>query len=391
MASGPIKPIAMYFPQLHRIPENDAWWGPGFTDWDNVRSAQPLYDGHDQPRVPLHGRYYDQSLPETQEWQAELARRAGIHGFCIYHYWFDGKLLLEKPAENLLRNRHIDLPFCLCWANETWSRRWDGKDNRVLIRQTHPPEPARWQAHFDYLLPFLSDERAIRVDGKPMLVLYRPQNINRIDDMVDFWREAALRSGLDGLYLVIQKSFEYPRSRYENCADALFQFQPFETIHSPGFTPQRKDVNLLKKLFSLLPESVQDEFRTLRAMWVNQPEFYDYDTVMEYAVRVRNDPDLTTFPGIFCDWDNTARYKGRARIFRGASPERFAHWLDRLCATMPERQLPENFFFINAWNEWAECAYLEPDETHGVQYLDALKAVLARHGTHAPAPSSPAA
>lgn len=379
--ASPIKPIAMYFPQLHRIPENDRWWGPGFTDWDNVRSARPLYEGHYQPRVPLNENYYDQALVATQEWQVELAKRFGIHGFCIYHYWFDGRLLLEKPAENLLKNRHIDMPFCLCWANETWSRRWDGKDNRVLVRQTHPPVAERWQAHFDYLLPFLEDQRAIRVDGKPVFVLYRPQNIQRIDDMVDHWREAAVRSGLPGLYIIVQKSFEYPRSKFENAADAIFQFQPFDTIHSPGFNPQRKDVNLLKKLFSLLPERVQDEFRTLRAMWINQPEFYDYDEVMEYAVRVRPDPKLTTYPGIFADWDNTARYKGRARIFRGASPDRFRFWLDRLCASMGDRNLPENFIFINAWNEWAECAYLEPDERFGTGYLGALKDVMDAYGS----------
>ena len=168
------KIIAMYFTQLHTIPENDKWWGEGFTDWNNVRRAEPLFDGHFQPRVPLGSNYYDQSHLETIRGQVELAKSYGIYGFCHYHYWFDGKQLLETPTNLFLQNPGIDFPFCLSWANETWSKRWDGRDHDILIQQTHPATEESWLRHFEYLIKAWSDKRAIQIDGKPVFVIYRP-------------------------------------------------------------------------------------------------------------------------------------------------------------------------------------------------------------------------
>lgn len=371
-----VKLIAMYFPQLHVIPENDEWWGKGFTDWNNVRAAKPLYEGHFQPRVPLDNNYYDQSRVETLCWQVDLAKRHGFYGFCHYHYWFDGKQLLETPTNLIMANKDIDFPFCLSWANETWSRRWNARDSHILIQQTHPPFKERWKLHYDYLIKAWTDPRAIKVGGKPVFVIYRPQRIEKIDEMLAYWRELAQQDGLPGLYFVFQKQYELPNRHCLNSFDAIFQFQPFETINSPAFDKQLFKHSLLFKLVRSLPERYQNKLRGFREAFVNEPTFYDYNIIWQQIVEIRRDPKLTTFPGAFVDWDNTSRYKKRATIIRSASPASFGAWFSKLVDTMPKRDLPENFIFMNAWNEWSEGAYFEPDQRFGYQYLEAVKKVL---------------
>jgi hypothetical protein len=373
-----VKLIAMYFPQLHAIPENDEWWGKGFTDWNNVRTAVPMYEGHYQPRVPLDENYYDQSRLETLRWQIDLAKRYGIHGFCHYHYWFDGKQLLETPTNLIMTNRDIDFPFCLSWANETWTKRWDARDHHILIRQTHPPTRESWKRHYDYLIKAWTDPRAIKVDGKPVFVIYRPQRIEKIHEMLAYWRELAQQDGLPGLYFIFQKQYELPNRNCLNSFDALFQFQPFEAINSPNFDKDSIKHSLLFKLVRSLPERYQNMLRGVREAFVKELTFHDYNAIWQKIVEVHPDQNLTTYPGAFVDWDNTARYKKRATIFRGASPEGFGEWFARLVDSMPRRNLPENFIFLNAWNEWSECAYLEPDERYGYQYLEAVRKVLDR-------------
>lgn len=381
-AKHPIKLIAMYFPQFHAIPENDEWWGKGFTDWNNVRAAVPMYEGHYQPRVPLNQNYYDQSRLETLLWQINLARQYGIYGFCHYHYWFDGKQLLETPTNLILANRDIDFPFCLSWANETWSRRWDGRGHHVLIQQTHPPTRESWKKHYDYLIKAWTDPRAIKVDGKPVFVIYRPQRIDKIDEMLAYWRELACQDGLPGLYFIFQKQSELHNKDCLKSFDALFQFQPFEAINSPRFNRRSIKHSPLFKLVRKLPARYQDLLRGIREAFIKEPTFHDYDTTWQKIVEIRPDQDLTTFPGAFVDWDNTSRYKKRATIFRGASPERFGFWLARLVESMAERKLPEDFIFLNAWNEWSEGAYLEPDERYGFRYLEEVARVLAGNNSN---------
>jgi hypothetical protein len=370
------KLIAMYFTQLHAIPENDQWWGKGFTDWVNVKAARPQFDGHNQPRIPLNNKYYDQSQLETLYWQADLARAHGVYGFCHYHYWFDGKQLLETPTNLMLQNKDINMPFCLSWANETWSKRWDGRDHHILIKQTHPPDKERWKLHFEYLIKAWSDERAIRVDDKPVFVIYRPQNIPEIDQMLEYWRELANQAGLKGLYLIHQKQYEMPNQDSLKSFDAMFQFQPFESIYSPHFDKSSMKQANWFKLVRALPESIQDMLRSLYAAFNKQLTFYDYDEVWRITAQIHADPNRTTFPGAFVDWDNTARYKKRATIFKGADPERFGYWFKQLVESMPSRNLPENFIFLNAWNEWSESAYLEPDSHNTMGYLDQVKSTL---------------
>lgn len=371
-----IKLIAMYFPQLHAIPENDAWWGKGFTDWNNVRAAQPMYEGHYQPRVPLDRNYYDQSRLDTIRGQVELAKRYGIYGFCHYHYWFDGKQLLETPTNLIMANRDIDFPFCLSWANETWSRRWDAREHHILIQQTHPPIRERWKLHYDYLIKAWKDPRAIKVDGKPVFVIYRPQRIGKIDEMLAYWRELARQDGLPGLYFIFQKQSELHNRECLKSFDALFQFQPFEAINSPTFDRRSIKHSPLFKLVRKLPPRYLDMLRGIRDAFIKELTFHDYDTIWQKIIEIRSDPKLATFPGAFVDWDNTARYKNRATIFRGATPERFGAWFARLVLSMPQRGLPESFIFMNAWNEWSECAYLEPDERYGHRYLEEVERVL---------------
>jgi Glycosyltransferase WbsX len=372
------KLITMYFPQLHAIPENDAWWGKGFTDWDNVKKAKPQFEGHYQPRIPLGKNYYDQSKLETLRWQIDLAKAHGIYGFCHYHYWFDGKQLLETPTNLIMENKNIDFPFCLSWANETWSKRWDGLDHHILIQQTHPPIKESWKKHYDYLIKAWKDPRAIKVDGKPVFVIYRPQRIEKINDMLAYWRELAVQDGLPGVYFIFQKQYELPTTTCLESFDAAFQFQPFEALYSPSFDKSSIRHSFMFKFFRLLPEYLQDVFRGLRTTYFKDLTFHDYDAVWQQIVEVRPDEKLTTFPGAFVDWDNAARYKNRATIFNGASPQSFEKWFAKLVGTMPQRNLPENFIFLNAWNEWSEGTYLEPDEKYGYQYIEAVTRVLGQ-------------
>ncbi len=370
------KVIAMYFPQLHAIPENDEWWGKGFTDWVNVKAAQPQFEGHNQPRIPLNNYYYDQAQLETLRWQIDLAKSHGVYGFCHYHYWFDGKQLLETPTNLMLANKELDMPFCMSWANETWSKRWDGRDHDILIKQTHPPLKERWKLHFDYLIRAWRDDRAIRVDDKPVFIIYRPHNIPEIANMLNYWRELAVEHGLKGLYFIFQKQYELPTRDSLKGFDATFQFQPFEAIYSPDLDSNSIRQSNWFKMIRVLPVVVQDMLRNLHGIFANGLTFYDYDSVWKEIVKIRRDLELITFPGAFVDWDNTARYKNKATIFRGASPEKFEYWLGMLARSMPEREIPEPFIFLNAWNEWAEGTSLEPDEKHGLNYLEAIKRVV---------------
>jgi hypothetical protein len=431
-----VKLVALYFPQFHRIPENDKWWGQGFTDWTNVKKAQPQFPGHYQPRIPKDGRYYDQSQLETIRWQVELAKSHGLYGFCHYHYWFDGKQLLETPTNLMLANRDIDFPFCLAWANETWSRRWDGREEDILLAQTYRPEPAEWEKHFDYLYRAWSDPRAIRIDGKPVFMIYRPHLVIKLAEMLTYWQQRAKEKGLPGLFFVAMKQYEYPQPELLKLFDGSMHFQPFEAMASPDFRPlpqpeepkapesnaaptaqypaptvtapgllktqwrklpikfrfalhqvkggvTRTIMVVPKRMFGLLSASLRARVEARRAKLAPALVIWDYDSMWNQMIKVERDHGLTTFPGAFVDWDNTARYGRRARLFKGASPERFRYWFSRLVNVTATRPVNERFIFLNAWNEWAEGTYLEPDERHDTQHLEIVRDVLrAQNETH---------
>lgn len=368
--------VALYFPQLHPIPENDQWWGEGFTDWVNVKKAQPLFPGHYQPRVPENNYYYDQSQEETIRQQVKLAQEYGIYGFCHYHYWFDGKQLLETPTNIFLKNKDLDIKFCLAWANETWSRRWDGQDHDILQLQTHPPDIDRWSLHFDYLIQAWTDERAIKINGKPVFLIYRPQKIYEIGKMFDYWETRAKEYGLEGIFFVAINQYQLPEKNILQHFDGVMLFQPFYT----AFNLKNENLSIFKraflKLYKHLPLEIKDLLISLQPKASDNSSsitIYDYDEIWENIILNKISSKLPVFEGAFVDWDNTARYGNRATIFKGATPEKFGFWLEKLASKVSKNAENEQLIFINAWNEWAESAYLEPDERFGIKYLDVIK------------------
>lgn len=380
---GQIKLVAFYLPQYHVIPENDAWWGSGFTEWVNVRKAMPLFPGHYQPRKPLNGDYYDLSRIDTIQWQVDLARSHGIHGFCHYHYWFDGKQLLEGPTNLFLAARHINFRFCLAWANETWSKRWDGLDHHVLQLQTHEPSKELWGRHFDYLIKAWTDERAIRIGGKPVFVIYRPYKIRQIEQMFDYWQSRARAYGLDGICFLTMKQFGFQNPHCLKYFDGIILFQPFDAMHSLALQRKSYARSLRGRLSKKIEKIGEEFFYHLRTNY-GSPTFHDYEGTWKQIIANTLASDNKTYPGAFVDWDNTARYRRRATIFKGADPARFEYWLSQLLAAMDESPEREPVLFVNAWNEWAEGTYLEPDERFGHGYLEAIRNVLQRRDVKEP-------
>ena len=373
-----VKLIPFYLPQFHTIPENDKWWGEGFTEWVNVKKAQPLFEGHDQPRVPLNHHYYNLLDDDVKIWQADLAKKYGIFGFCYYHYWFKGgKQLLEKPAEQMLANEKVDLPFCFCWANENWSRNWDGGNREVIMEQEYG-EREDWEKHFQYLLPFFKDERYITVDGKPLFVIYKPEQMIDIQQMVVYFRKRAVESGLPGLCLAFQFPTYYADMFYrEDIFDYRIGFEPVysrnaASLQRPGTA---KKVELLRKY---LGENAVSKYRKLRQAktgsgWGKSQSLamYFYDETWEKILSNTWTEDF--LPGALVDWDNTPRNK-HGVLYQGFTIEKFEKYMKQLVKRADEENKP--MIFINAWNEWAEGAFLEPDEKYGYQKLEAVKRAL---------------
>ena len=369
-----VKTIAIYFPQFHAIPENDEWWGKGFTDWNNVRKGYPLYEGHHQPRVPLNNNYYDLSQLDTIRWQVELAKKYGVYGFAIYHYWFDGKQLLETPEKLFLQHPELDIPFCLTWANETWARRWDGNDRQILQLQTHEPTHEKWKEHFDYLRPFFADPRALRIDGRVVFQIYRPHLIDKVDEMIAYWRELAREAGIGELYFMAIKSFDFPDSSILDAFDGVLLFEPHEATNSP----QAKGMSYrLENILRHLPESWVERLRAIRTKSRHSYKEYDYQKICDIAAAPHfTYRDKDVFDMAFLEWDNTARYREKATIYKGCTPPIFEKNFRRLVQKAEQKPEGRRFVYINAWNEWAEGTYLEPDEKNGYGYLEAIQRVM---------------
>lgn len=349
----PAKLICFYLPQFHPIPENDEWWGEGFTEWTNVQPAQPQFAGHYQPHVPGELGYYSLLDPAVQRRQVELAKLYGIGGFCFYFYWFGGKRLLETPTENYLKDSTLDLPFCLCWANENWSRRWDGLDSQILIAQEHSPEDDI--AFINHVARYLRDQRYIRVDGKPLLLVYRPSLLPCAKKTAERWREWCRENGIGEIFLAYTQSFESVDPA-DYGFDAAVEFPPNNTA-PPDITD------------AVQPLANSDFVGTV----------YDWRALVDRSKNYKP-VKYKLFRGVTPAWDNTARRKHKGTILLNSSPQRYQEWLHNAIVDTRARfaKSDEKLIFINAWNEWAEGAHLEPDQRYGYAYLESTRMALVR-------------
>lgn len=344
--------IAFHLPQFHPTPENDEWWGKGFTEWTNVAKATPLYPGHYQPHVPADLGFYDLRLPEARHAQAELAKEYGIAGFCYYHYWFGGRRILDRPVNEILLSKEPDFPFCLCWANHSWNTVWQGTNN-MLVEQVYPG----WDdhaAHFDWLLQAFTDPRYLKVDGKPIFVIYRPDDIPDVAKVADFWRERAIKAGLPGLHLIgVSHRGETWDPRPRGLDATTMQALPAYN----GRIPRRY---LWTKLKLFLQSNK------------HKPTIWDYEEILPILLR-SNQVEWPDYPLVLPNWDNTPRTGMRGLVFHNATPELFRGHLREAISRVAERPAEERIVFLKAWNEWAEGNHIEPDQKWGRAWLEVIR------------------
>jgi hypothetical protein len=362
-----VRVVAFHLPQFHPIPENDEWWGKGFTEWTNVAKARPLFPGHYQPHLPADLGFYDLRLPETRAAQAELAAAHGIYGFCYYHYWFNGRQVLERPVNEIWKSGKPDFPFCLCWANENWTRRWDGLNSEILLEQTYGPDDD--VAHIRALIPFFHDPRYIRVMDRPFFAVYRASVMPDPQRTAELWRREVERAGLKGLFLVRVEGHNERGDPRKLGFDCSLEFQPC--------------------WFGMGP------FTIFRLKWwhrhklgTGEAVFRD-NTVLDYEdlVRCALAEPIPLYPRIRCvcpGWDSSPRRKTGAKIVVNSTPERYERWLREVVERQAARAKdveksaisPESLVFVNAWNEWAEGNHLEPCQKWGCKYLEATRRAL---------------
>lgn len=353
--------FALYLPQYHPIPENDAWWGPGFTEWTNVAKARPLFRGHRQPRLPGELGFYDLRLPEARNAQANLAREHGVEGFIYWHYWFAGRRLLDRPFREVLASGEPDFPFCIGWANHSWTKICSGLDDRQLVEQTYPGQ-SDIEAHFDALLPAFEDRRYLRVDGAPFLYVFGPGGIPEPQAYWARWRELAIRRGIGDLHLVgIARP---PLDAASLGLDGIV----------PNWLPGRRQPSFWRRVLGHAFPEIRER--------LHKPTLYSYDW---YARRSISDTIGKTEKGweygwLLPNWDNTPRTGRRGFVLRGSTPERFRNCVHRLVTLLDRNEVPSEhrIIVLKSWNEWAEGNYVEPDQEFGRGYLEALRDELSR-------------
>lgn len=354
-----MKTIAMYLPQFHRTPENDAWWGDGFTDWTAMSKAKPLFEGHKQPRLPLHNYQYDLLKKETFLWQERLMKKYHVYGLCFYHYWFkNGRKILEKPAENLLRWKDIDIPFCFSWANESWGRSWSNlantniwasnfetdkvpAGNGILLEQDYGDEE-EWVEHFNYFLPFFKDERYIKKENKPLILIHKQEDMFCLEEMCKIWNELAISHGWAGVYIITN----YRDGSVKNYVDAML-------IAEPGAT---------------LGRSFLEKFGDQSRMEV--AKYIPYEDICANSLNYVSASDKNVYYGGFSNYDDTPRKGNIGTVIYNDTPEKFKVYLAELYAK--NAVYGNEYVFVNAWNEWGEGMHLEPDEEFGYGFLEAV-------------------
>ncbi len=365
-----IKFLAYYLPQYHPIPENDLWWGKGFTEWTNVTKAKPLFKGHYQPILPADLGFYDLRVPEVQEAQSELALEYGIDGFIYYQYWFGvGKMLLEKPAEMMLKNKSIRIPFCFCWANEAWRGIWHGLENQdILIDQTYQGIEG-YITYFNYLLPFFKDERYIKVGNRPVFHIYRVEDIPDLAIFISTFNELAIKNCFDGIYFIATGN--------SNSQELLLNENINGMVGLDTFVKIRYNQKLYFTRDSLLGK-LELRIRTM-AGYSNvvgerlKPLILDYQKGV--ASLEINYPNQKYISCVFPNWDNSARSGQKSLIFKNANPKAWQIHLQKSVEKLKENQNNPPFIIIKSWNEWAEGNYLEPDRKYGHQFLEVIKNV----------------
>lgn len=367
------KIIAMYLPQYHETEDNNKWWGKGFTDWTSVKTSTPLFQGHRQPRVPQNYNYYDLSKVESIKWQVDLAKKSGIYGFGIYHYWFSSnKQTLTIPAEILLEHTEIEFPFFFAWDNNSWVRTWskfkhntnawspkvdgnlekDNSNNGILAQLDYGDEKD-WKVHFDYLNRFFMDDRYIKIDGKPLFIIWNYTDKDRLKKMCDYWRKLSLEAGYKGLYLV---------NRY-NPYDSLDGFDALIT-YEPMFSAWQNK-NIVNRVLNKIKEHFVQEKRLT---------IYNYDTVWKAILKnARKKANQDIYYGAFVSYDDSPRRGTQGKIILGGTPEKFEYYLKELVNI--SKQQNKDYIFLTAWNEWGEGAYLEPDTQNGTKYLDVIRRI----------------
>jgi Glycosyltransferase WbsX len=358
-----VRAIAFYLPQFHPIPENNEWWGKGFTEWTNTAKAKPLFFGHYQPHVPADLGFYDLRLAETRIAQAEMAAEYGIEGFCYWHYWFAGKRLLEHPFNEVMQSGKPNFPFCLGWANDTWSGIWHGAPNRILIEQTYPGLED-YKNHFNSLLSAFTDDRYLTVDGKPIFLIYKPHKLPDPIEFTDYWRELAHQAGLKGLHFIASLQDEPAWKPEKFGFDAI-------TIANQG-----KIASEMKKKAGL--PKIINNLKTRYRNFLKQPvHIYDYKDALPYFIEdVSN--DIEYYPCVIPNWDNTPRSGINGLALRNSTPELFREQVNK--AITKASSLPDDhqIIFIKSWNEWAEGNHLEPDMKFGKGYLEIIKQELSQ-------------
>ena len=360
--------IAFYLPQYHPIPENNAWWGEGFTEWTNVRKAKPLFRGHYQPHIPADLGYYDLRMPEARAAQAALARAYGIEGFCYWRYWFAGKQLLQRPFKEVLASGQPEFPFCLAWANETWTGIWHGEPGRILIEQTYPGFED-YTNHFVDVLPAFLDKRYLCIQGKPIFIIYNLKPFEAINEFIKCWRGLAKEHNLPGIYFI---GMGFPGLNYENIdLDGIINNSFFSTLEKLKRLQTSLTQKITQKLRGKIPYRVYSRFpRYLR--------IFDYKEYIEAGFDdLQTGKDL--FPLIYPNWDNTPRSGPNGVVLHESSPKLFASQVALAIDKIRSHEKDKQIIFIKSWNEWAEGNYLEPDQRFGLAYLEIIKHLLSQN------------
>ena len=371
--------IAFYLPQFYPIPENDEWWGKGFTEWTNVAKAKPLFRGHRQPRLPADLGFYDLRVPETRQRQAEMARSAGIEAFCYWHYWFgNGQRIIERPFEEVRDSGEPNFPFCLAWANQSWTGIWHGAPKAVLMEQTYPGR-ADEEAHFRWAQKAFEDPRYLKVDGKAMFVIFAPHDMPSTSAFVEHWRELAAKAGYPGLFFVAisnryRASVDLYRDSILSPFDAVTPLVPQDYLDRTARDTERRDfrrrwkeLNVGYKLSKIKPNSLR------------RPTRIQYEDVVAHALE--DMPREERFlPSVLPGWDNTPRSSHRGVVYEGETPELFRSFLQKAVDRVAHYSPDHRIFFLKAWNEWAEGNYVEPDSVNGHAYLDVIRSVICGEG-----------